>query len=464
MKDVLVLLPDGVGIRNYLYSSLLADLCAEHEVSIISSSAPQDVKDEINRAIGRVCRFVSFPPFSESWRAKFHRETETYARLMHNAALVSNETIMINWRPSCNSLRRKVFYSLVETCGRRISASYTAILEREERLHSEVRCSRPYHYFHRFLKDRMPDLLFCTHQRAINAVPAFLAAQDLGIRTVSAIFSWDNLPKARLLVKADEYLVWSEYMKEEMLLFYPEEGRKLIHVTGTPQFEFYFDQNNQSAREEFSSRFGLDPDKKTICYSGGDTRTSPYDQFYLADLAAEIKDRGLASRVQILFRRCPVDFSSRFDSVLAQYADVIRVAEPLWRNSGAGEFSLSYPLFEDVKLLVSIAQHCDAVYNVGSTMAHDFFIFDKPAMYVKYDPPQARNWSVEQVYRFQHFRSMPHRDCVTWIQSPEEIAGKIVQTLEGRGGDAGYRRQWLERIVGPQPCEATKRIRQVLLR
>jgi hypothetical protein len=53
------------------------------------------------------------------------------------------------------------------------------------------------------------------------AVAPLLAAQDLGIPTATFIFSWDNLPKATMVVEANYYFVWSHHMKRELLLYYP---------------------------------------------------------------------------------------------------------------------------------------------------------------------------------------------------------------------------------------------------
>jgi len=63
------------------------------------------------------------------------------------------------------------------------------------------------------LKKEKPSLVFCTNQRPLLAVAPLLAAQDLGIPTATFIFSWDNLPKATMVVETDYYFVWSQHMK-----------------------------------------------------------------------------------------------------------------------------------------------------------------------------------------------------------------------------------------------------------
>lgn len=150
----------------------------------------------------------------------------------------------------------------------------------------------------------------------------------MNIPTATVIYSWDNLPKARLALRADNYLVWSDYMKNELNLYYPEIKLEQIHVTGTPQFEFYGDSDNIIDKEVFYEKYNLDPNKKIICFSGDDTKTSPDDPSYLNDVAEEITKANLQNEYQILLRRCPVDLSSRFDKVLDQYKDLIKEAAP----------------------------------------------------------------------------------------------------------------------------------------
>ena len=100
------------------------------------------------------------------------------------------------------------------------------------------------------LRNNKPDIIFSTHQRSLDGSVIIEAAKSLGIKTVGAVYSWDNLPKARLLVRTENYVVWSEYMKQEMADYYPEVDPAKVLITGTPQFEFISTRSSMS-REEF---------------------------------------------------------------------------------------------------------------------------------------------------------------------------------------------------------------------
>ena len=456
---IVFLFPDGIGIKNYLYSNLTHCLIEEGHELILWHHLNTKLLNEVKRYHNFNLDIRKPPEYRETVKEKFLRESASYARLLRNKKITDNETILDNWNPVKKSIKHKIFYFLVERYGKLLK-EYDQILKTERRHEDAVRSSKYISDFLEFLEREKPDLVFNTHQRAVAAIPAMEAAKMLGIKTVTAIYSWDNLPKARLATRADHYLLWSEYMRQELMNYYPEIPEDRMEVTGTPQFDFYHDKSLWMERKEFCALYGLDPEKKIICFSGDDKRTSPYDPDYLADLAEAIMQMDPAERSQILFRRCPADFSDRYDAVLQQYEELITVADPLWIHDNS-DWSLYYPSFDDVRLLVNIARHCDLVYNVGSTMAHDFAIFDKPACYINYDQLHAERWSVETIYMFQHFRSMEGLDAIVWIDKKEAILSKVRQALEHPAEVAKDRRQWLELITGGH-TDASKKIIEFL--
>ena len=457
---IIVIVPDGVGIRNFLFSSLLSKIeKIENEIVLWNAIGKAIDKNSSFEEIRR----IKFPQYKESARAKFFRETASLMRLKHNVRITGNETIESNWNPSKRHLPHKLFYAAVESTASVLNG-YGAILSAERAAERAVESSEAFERCLAFLRQERPDVLFNTHQRAVSAVPAVAAAKKLGIRTVTAIYSWDNLPKARLATRTDEYVVWSEYMRWEMGRYYPEIAFDRIHVTGTPQFEFYRDASLYESKEAFCARYGLDPERPIVCFSGDDRLTSPYDPEYLRDLAEAVASAESNKRPQILFRRCPADFSDRYDAVLKKYADIVRIADPLWKREEGGHWTQYCPTFEDVKLLVNIARHCDTVYNVASTMALDFAMFDKASCYIAYDQPQARDWSVKTVYAFEHFKTMAGLDAVVMIRNKEEILSKVTEAIEEPDRAAPDRRKWLEIVTGGAEIEASENIANVLLR
>ena len=183
-------------------------------------------------------------------------------------------------------------------------------------------------------------------------------------------------------------------------------------------------------------------DEERLTFSGDDELTSPYDSKYLEDISEEIKRNNKEKEIQIIFRRSPVDITNRYNYVLDKYKDIIIPIEPLWSNKSEN-WSTLFPYFNDVKLLANICYHSDLVMNIGSTMALDFAFFDKPAAYLNYDTNKGEKWSVNTIYKFQHFRSMPNKSSVYWINSKEEIIESIRKAFHNKDSLA---KDWLKII------------------
>jgi hypothetical protein len=453
---VLLLFPDGVGIRNYLYSDVFHG--AEEDL-VLFHNFDQETVTEIKRSVS-LSETIIIPEYKESIREKFLRELICLVRLYYSAKKMQNPSMLMNWNWNQKTISKTIFYKIIETMAPFIK-KYASILKLEERYQKAIRKNPFYSEVKAILKQVKPNTVFCSHQRALKAATVFAAAQDLGISTTTVIYSWDNLPKARMAVRADRYLVWSDYMKNEMELYYPEIPLNSIVVTGTPQFEFYQDSKYILEKEIFYEKYNLDPQKRIICFSGDDTMTSPDDPFYLKDIAKELIKANLQEQYQILLRRCPVDFSGRFDAIVKKYPKLIKEVSPLWSFNSSKEWSAVYPSMEDVKLLVSTAFYADMVVNVGSSMAFDFAMFNKPCVFINYDQDikNVQDWSVKTIYQFQHFRSMPSMEAVIWLNGRTEIVEKLIGTKH----NTFSMQQWAAIVLGDYKGASKKVIKTLQL-
>ena len=439
-KKAVLVFPDGVGIRNYLYSDVFknidADLIVLHDFD--------DDTAKLLSAITSIKRFYKIPKYKESLKEKFFRELISLCRLKYNASKTGNPTIVGNWNTNHKTFSKKLFYYLIEQISNFVK-DYNAILKLEKTYQRSLRNTYFYKQIDALFAELNPDLVFCAHQRGLQCAPIFAVAEDRNIVSNTVIFSWDNLSKARMALKADRYLVWSNFMKNEVNVFYPEISSEKIIVTGTPQFEFYTREENIIDKKEFYKRYNLDVNKKIVCFSGDDTKTSPDDPKYLFDLASEIIKNNLDKEYQILFRRCPVDLSGRYDKIVSQFPDLIKEATPIWNITSSKRWSTIFALPEDIALLVSTVYYSHVVVNVGSTMAFDFAMFKKPCIFIAYDQDEKtdEDWSVEKIYNFEHFKSMPNASAVIWWRSKSAISQLIVNAAYNSSTDI-----WKNIILG----------------
>lgn len=442
-RKVLFIVPDGVGIRNYLYSKIISYLKEESDI-IIWSPLPKEAFENVERLHNISIDYKKINLVRESFFSRLYREATTYARLIHNSKIKNNSTILSNWRPSKYNFKVKLLYRLAELFGSFLSKNYNQILKFENKGINEWSDK----LVEKYVKDLElinPVSLFITHQRVVGLMPICLAAKQLNIKSTTAIFSWDNLPKARLCVRTDIYMVWSQWMKDEMKIYYPEISETRVKLVGTPQFEFYLDENRQVSRDRFAKQHELDPNRKWVCFSGDDITTSPYDQLFLADVAQSLYSE--KKNIQIIFRRCPVDSSLRYDETLNTFKDFIIPIDPIWNIESETGWAGYFPKYDDTNMQINLAYHCSMVINLGSTMALDFATYNKPCLYLNYNPSTQNAWSTKNIYNFQHFKSMKNLDAVGWLNSKEDILKTVLLALQSPEDMAPDRKKWMQLLV-----------------
>jgi hypothetical protein len=451
--------PDGIGIKNYLYTDIINYLKNEAKITIWSP-LPIEAFSDVKRVHNIDFNYKRLQLLPENNCTRLYREATTYARLISNSKQQNNLTILANWRRPKYSVKVKVLYRCAEVLGRFLSKKYSRILSFEEKSIDNISQNSIDAYI-KELEEIQPSSIFITHQRVAGLMPICLAAKKLNIKTTTVIFSWDNLPKARLAVNTDNYLVWSQWMKDEMKAYYPEISEDKIKLVGTPQFEFYLDKSRITSRQDFANQYGLDSNKQWICFSGDDITTSPYDSLFLNDVAQSLESE--KENMQIIFRRCPVDFSSRYDETLNTYKDFIIPIDPIWNIETETNWVGYFPKYEDINMQVNLAYHCIMVINLGSTMALDFATYNKPCLYLNYNPSADNTWSTKIIYNFQHFRSMRDLDAVGWINSKDDIRKMVISTLKLPQDIASNRKEWMRTLVLHPIDENSKKIAKALL-
>ena len=455
---VCFVVPDGVGIRNYLFSDIIKNL-HENKVQIsiwhkLDNSVISDIQ-QINKI---PIESYKLNIQRESIIGRIFKEAAVFSRIKNNVKIDKNKFTFYEWSYTGKSLKKRFLLIIAEFIGNFLN-DYNSILWAEKIYYDRLRKSNDSQLALSWLKKSKPNFLFCTHQRSPEAALVVEAAKELNIPTTSVIYSWDNLPKARLLVKSDNYIVWSDYMKLEFVKYYPEINSEIIHNLGTPQFDFHLNKSRLLSREEIAKEYGLDPLKRWICFSGDDEMSSPFDPYFLRDVADVVSKK---NDLELVFRPVPVSGYSRYNKVIDN--NNIIVIPPKWKTSEL--WTYSYPLFEDVNLLSSLAHHCILVINVGSTMALDFASFDKPGLYLNYIPKgcDSKIWNPEIIYGRQHFRTLKNLNAVGWINSKDDIMNYIERVSKNDETVASDRLKWLSLIRKDNGSEgASKQIATFIL-
>ena len=288
-------------------------------------------------------------------------------------------------------------------------------------------------------------------------IPLIREAQDHGVKTLCAVFSWDNLTTNGIFPTRPHYLaVWNEMMKEEAIHIHHYDPEK-IFIVGPTAFDIYQDSSIYLSREAFCQTLGLDPRKKILTV----TTANPvvFDHRYILRLLLRFAGEDLwQERVQILCRVHPLD-----------QRDLYREFEgnPFIRFDFPGRYSPFIKWNPDRSEMVHLAntlKHSDVVVNIASTITIESAIMDTPVINVGFSTVQEERFRkrIFQEHYDQHYRHILDHGGAWHVRSEEEFAEAIRGYLKNPSRDREARRNMAEKLCYRLDGKASERLADLI--
>lgn len=432
--NILLLVPDGVSVRNFVMTGLPAAFGREDSVDALVANG---LATSLEVASGGF-RFVEeLGTYPERLVEAPIRRTLEYAHLRwcNTTGARFNLSSPIPGRGRSRLMRGTARAISVQAASHDRVLALVAVHDALADRRAEVA------RFVNLLDEWGIDIVVCAHQRPIAIQPVVMAARRLGIPTATFIFSWDNLTtKGRIAAPFDHYFVWSDRMQQELLHFYPDIDPDRVWVVGTPQFDPYADDTLVWSRSRFLEELGLEPGRPVICYSGGDTGTCPDDAEHLALLCRLIEEGAILGSPQVVLRPSPVDTSDRYDAALRRYP--VALSRPAWIDHGGGWQAVA-PTRDDLALLVNLTRHADLNINMASTMTLDFAIHDTPVVNLGFDMSD-RHELARHYYSFEHYMPVLQFGAARVASDAAELASAVNDYLADPSLDREGRRAFVD--------------------
>ncbi len=451
---IALLIPDGVALRNFVLGNFLCELPASGAVDLYHNM-PQATADLYAAATPKN---VAWQPMLEFHQSRAVSTLQTCLAYAHMYWANTHSMRRAASRPVRAALKTQLRVQSCRLVGRMnadpkrielMDALHIALVKR----HHEVNA------YKRLFEKTKPSVVFSGCQRPSNVLPAIIAAKELGIPTATFIVSWDNLSsKGRIVAPYDHFLVWSENMRRELLLYFPHVKNENIHVVVIPQFDPYNDPALMWDRKDFFERIGGDPERPLICFSGGDVGTCPEDQEHVRILLEGIRSDTIRHNPQVLVRPSPVDEGKRYDTVRRDFPELI-YQQPKWTHSKAGDWSRVTPSAEEIQFLTNLVHYSDMNVNLGSTMTLDFGLHDKPVVNVAFDvadPPLFGMPVYDYYYRYEHFLPVVEFGASKIARSADQLPGFINAYLDDPALDREGRRKLVDLHVNVPPGQSSK--------
>lgn len=464
MSKIVVVIADGVGFRNFVMSNFLTECAVDFEKVIIYSGIPKESYIDNNqfKIHEKNILIRELDIYQEKNKTWFFRKLKEIAHMTLHRNFYGINSNLSRGYPKSNSIRNlviKFIYLFVK-----LFHSEKLINFYENRQFKTLKNDKVTKSYLLLLKEDSPNLLFFTHQRPPYLAPILAISKQLGIKTSSFIFSWDNLAsKGRMLGEFDSYMVWSKLMKKELLHFYPNTKSKNIYVVGTPQFELYVMGVYQVEKVSFFNKFKLNSKNKLICYSCADAGIGANDEVHIRGVLSYIKKQDI-NNLQLLVRTSPAEDGIRFEKLKNEFPE-IKWNIPKWiltRDNHVENWSQRLPSFEDVVDLKSILSFSDVNVNMLSTMSLDFMLFDKPVINVAFGNSKNGLYDDQKFLNYRHYKYVLDSKAVTIAKNENELHEQLCEALKRPKFRKEYREKLINLEIGA-PLEGTsKRIVKAL--
>ena len=289
--------------------------------------------------------------------------------------------------------------------------------------------------------------------------PVAVEASRRGVPVIGTIRSWDNILKG-LACRVDAFCAPNHQNCQEAI---EHEGYSpdRVTVTGTPQYDPYFDESLGESRDAFLSKLGLDPRRKVVLLATAGAKFQYLGSEWLDLLLDAAREHALGDDVQIICRPHPADPLGQYLAPKYQQEPRLYFDLPTrWYKSLGWQMTA-----QDVAHVANLLRHADVVVTPASTMTIESAIFDTPAVVVGFSEvmPEIiddRLWG----YTFtRHFKGILDGDLVPVAESREELMTLVRSALEKRAAGADKRRRLVERWVGPTDGRSSERLAQAIM-
>lgn len=461
MEKVGIVITDGVGYRNFVLSDFLEEIANKYSEIIIYSGLP---KGSYNLSgLPENIQIKELQIFTESRTTWFYRKLKEVAHMYLHRSYYGINNNLTRGYPKKNTKRgilTKIIYKITSKFN-----SEKAIAYYEKLQFNSFRNNTVTKNYYTLLNEDNPNLLFFTHQRPPYLAPFLDCAKQLKIHSCSFIFSWDNLAsKGRMMGSFDSYLVWSDLMKDEMKIFYPNVKEQNIKVIGTPQFEPYILDKYKVDKDTFYREFKLDSSKKTICYSCADAGIGANDSIHITSVMNFIlKNEHL--NLQLLVRTSPAEDGKRFEPLKEKFPQ-IKWNIPKWiltRSNHVETWSQRIPTIEDMIDLKSTLKFSDINVNMCSTMSLDFMLFDKPVINTVFGNENNGLYNDQLFLNYVHFKYVIESKAVTIAKNEMELHEQLSECLSQPKLRKTYREELIKLEISKSLEGTSERIAQTLL-
>ena len=307
-------------------------------------------------------------------------------------------------------------------------------------------------YFDRY----QPSVVFTTSIIGGSDIEMMKEAQRRGIPTVSMPRGWDNINTILYEFVPDRLLLQGDIMKEGAKKYQGIDPEK-VSIIGFPQFDLYRKPEILISREEYCTRYGLDPKLKIILWASS---WAPKDQGAAQTMIEALKTPGaLDEKANLVIRShfLNPDNHSLGDSGSHIAMDRGFTPSDYFRDN-------CDPTIADMVGLANTLYHADLVITQCSTIVLDAFCYDKPVINIVFKSFYDKNGKdiSRLLYNHDYYMYILDSGATDLAHSEQELVEKINQNLKHPEARASGRAEVIRALAHAIDGKSSERVADVI--
>ena len=291
----------------------------------------------------------------------------------------------------------------------------------------------------RQLKEFQPDVVMASPYvfSPYLEVEYVRAAQHLGVPTLAALASWDNLTtKGTIHLMPGVFTVWNEPLKNEAVDIHGVLPGRII-LTGAPTFDPWFGLEPTLDKESLCSRVGIDQDSPYIVYLCSSYSMAGDERAFVRAFLEGLRVNPDTKNINVIIRPHPI--------YADQWSEFNEPKYTVWPRGG------NIPASPEARQdYFNILYHSLGVVGVNTSAFLEAAIVDKPCVTIMTD-----HYRNTQVDGFYHFRHLLNGGFLEIANSFDESALIISDINSGIDSKALQRREFVMDFIRPHGLDTS---------
>lgn len=436
MKKLVVILPRGEAIKNFVYSGITDSLRKHYKLVFFSVVPNQEIKQYLENKCDVFFELLSTKEEVEK-RSLNYNEILKIAHAKKLNSTTGNLKLLKD-----DLLSKKTMKSAVIRIVRKVIAKFYTSDKRIRKLTNKLITvnfkSKNVKYYETLLREIKPDLVFNTsHIHNKISFNLLYAVKKLHLKTAAFLFSWDNLTsQGRIVPEYDYYFTWNNKIKQDLLNIYPFIKAKSIFVSGTPQFDFHFNKKYILSKKELYKFLNISEEKKIVLYSTGMAYYTPKEHVIVEEIERVLKKT--ESNLQLVVRIYAKDDNTVYYKLRDSNTNIC-IPNHYW------EENYLTPTKKDITLFNSLLNYCFLGINVASTVSLDLAIINKPIINIAFNPPGEDIYpnNYAKIYDFEHYKPIANSGAISVVYSLHDLE----KELKKYQSDVSYKEEERKQLV-----------------